>query len=190
MVLSNPINIASATMEQIYERMCWIYSALRLTFVYKAIGNSYPPSEITQPTRAKTRYPERFNEMIDYQQNAFIQDLEMKDVLCTKGDWMQHGRNYFTMPDLHDSEGHELYISMEGIPLREPEVTATQIIRQLKIFPIYLRGASNTMMGELILNAFEVIAPPGRVTVFCVHELQRSEAECETASPWPRPAQN
>ena len=27
MVFSNPINIATATMEQIYERLCWIYSA-------------------------------------------------------------------------------------------------------------------------------------------------------------------
>ena len=42
MVFSNPINIATATMEQIYERLCRIYSALRSTVVYDAIGSSYP----------------------------------------------------------------------------------------------------------------------------------------------------
>ena len=133
MVFSNPINIATAAMEQIYERLCWIYSALRSTFIYDAIGNSYPVSEITQLTMAKVPYPERVNEMIDYEQNAFIRDPEMKDVLCTRRDWMLCGRIYYTMTDLHDSEEEELYISMEDIPLREPEVTWKKIIRQLKI---------------------------------------------------------
>ena len=41
---------------------------------------------------------------------------------------------------------------------------------------IYLLGDSNTMIGKIVSNAFEVIAPPGRVTLFWVHELQRSEA--------------
>ena len=31
MSFSNPINIATATMEQIYERLCWVYAALRST---------------------------------------------------------------------------------------------------------------------------------------------------------------
>ena len=91
MVFSNPINIATATMEQIYERLCWIYSTLRSTVVYDAIGNSYPLSDITQLTRGKIPYPERFNEMMDYQQNAFIQNLKMKNVLCTREDWMSRG---------------------------------------------------------------------------------------------------
>ena len=61
---------------------------------------------------------------------------------------------------------------MEGVPLREPEVIAAQIIRQLKIFLIYLVGASNTMIGKIVSNAFDVIAPPARVSVFWIHELQ------------------
>ena len=88
MVFSNPINIATATMEQIYERLCWIYSTLRSTVVYDAIGNSYPLSDITQFTRGKITYPARFNAMMDYKQNALIQDLQMKDVPCTREDWM------------------------------------------------------------------------------------------------------
>ena len=70
----------------------------------------------------------------------------MKDILCTRWDWIKRGRIYHTMTDLHDSERQELFISMEGIPLPEPEVIAKQIIRQLKNFPIFLLGASNTMI--------------------------------------------
>ena len=99
MVFSNPINIATATMEQIYKRLCWIYSALRPTVVYDAIGNLYPLSDSTQLTRGKILYPARFNEMMDYKQNALIQDLQMKDVLCTREDWMSRGRLYYTMPE-------------------------------------------------------------------------------------------
>ena len=92
MVFSNPINIATATMEHIYERLCWIYSALRSTVVYDAIVNSYPLSDITQLTRGKIPYPARFSEMMDYKQNALIQDLQMKDILCTRKDWISRGR--------------------------------------------------------------------------------------------------
>ena len=60
--------------------------------------------------------------------------------------------------------------------IREPEIIAKQIICHLKIFPIYLLGASNTMIGKIVSNAFEVIAPPGHITLFWVHELQLSEA--------------
>ena len=88
MVFSSPINIATATVEQIIERLCWIYSALRSTVVYDAIGNSCPLSDITQLTRGKIPYPQRFNEMMENKQNALIQDLQMKDVPCTREDWM------------------------------------------------------------------------------------------------------
>ena len=94
MSFSNPINIATASMEQIYERHCWIYSIGRSTFVYDAIGKSYALSDITQLTRGKIPYPKHLIEMIDYKQNAVIQDLQMKDILCTRKDWMLRGRLY------------------------------------------------------------------------------------------------
>ena len=53
MVFSNPINIATATMEQIYERLCWVYTALRSTVIFDAIGNSYQLSVITQLSRVE-----------------------------------------------------------------------------------------------------------------------------------------
>ena len=61
--------------------------------------------------------------MMDSKQNAIIKDLTMKDVLCTKEDWISGGRIYYTIPEHRDNEGQELYISMEGVPLWEPEVT-------------------------------------------------------------------
>ena len=66
---------------------------------------------------------------------------------------------------IYDDEGQELFISMEGTPLWKPEITAKQIILQLNNFPIYLLGASNTMIGKIVSNAFDVIAPPARVSV-------------------------
>ena len=110
MSFSNPINVATASMEEIYKSLCWIYSTFRSTLVYDAIGKSYPLSDIlTQLTRAKIPYPERFNEMIDYKQNEVIQDLQTKDVLCTREDWIFRGRLYYPMQDHRDNEGN--YIS-------------------------------------------------------------------------------
>ena len=62
--------------------------------------------------------------------------------------------------------------SMEWAPLRVPEITAKQIILQLNNFTIYMLGASNTMIGKLVSNAFDVIALPARVSVIWIHELQ------------------
>ena len=87
MSFSNPINIATATMEQIYERLCQVYAALRSTVIFDAIGNSYQLSVITQLTRGKLPYPERFYEMVDYKQTSIIQNLQTRDVLCTRTDW-------------------------------------------------------------------------------------------------------
>ncbi len=80
--------------------------------------------------------------MIDHEHIALVQDLETKNVLCTRGDWIKLGRIYHALTDLHDSKGQELFISMEGILLREPKVTAKLIICKLKNFPIYLLGKS------------------------------------------------
>ena len=176
MVFYNPINIATATMEEIYERLCWVYSAFRSTVIFDAIGNPHQLSVLTQLTRGKIPYPDRFCEMYDYIQSGIVQKLQVKDVLCTKTDWLKIGRIYHTMPEYYDEQGQELYISMEGAPLREPENIAKQLILQLNNFPIYLLAAANAMIGKIVTNAFEIIAPPARVSVFFLHELQRTEA--------------
>ena len=38
MVFGIPINIPTATMEVIYERLCWLYATVWTTFVSDAIG--------------------------------------------------------------------------------------------------------------------------------------------------------
>ena len=37
------------------------------------------------------------------------------------------------------------------------------------------------MIGTIIANAFETIAPPSRATLFWVHELQRAEVALQNA---------
>ena len=175
MSFSNPINIATASVESIYERLCWLYASFRSTFVYNANGQSYPLSDITQLSRAKIPLPERFDEMIDYQQNEVVHDLKMEDVLCTCEDWASRGRLEDTMRDDCDSEGRLLYITMEGVAYRDPETAANQLLHHLKKFPVYLLGPANDMIGTIIMNAFEAIAPSNRATLFWVQELQRAE---------------
>ena len=143
-------------MEQIFERLCWIYAALRPTLIFDAIGNLYQLSFFAQLTRGKIPYPERFYEMIDYQQTSGIQNLQMKDVLCTRTDWAKIGRLCYPMPEYYDEQGQELFISLVGAPLREQEIIAKQIILQLNNFPIYLLpvAARNTKIGKIVSNAF------------------------------------
>ncbi len=51
------------------------------------------------------------------------------------------------------------------------------VIRQLQNFPIYLLGASNTMIGKIMASAFKSTSMPAWIKLFWVHELQRSELE-------------
>ena len=175
MAFSNPINITTASVEQIIERLCWLYSTFRSTFVFDAVGKSYPLSDITQLTRGKIPYPERFNEMIDYQQNAVIQGLQTSDLLCTREDWILRGRLDHTIRDQRDNEGQELFFSMEGVALRKPSVISKKIMHHVKKFPYYLLDPSNTIIGKIVSIAFEGMAPPTRATLSWVHELQRTE---------------
>ena len=165
MSFSNPINVVTASMEYIYERLCWLYATFRSTFVYDAIGQPYPLSDITQLSRAKIPYPELFNEMIDYKQNEVVHELQMKDVLCTREDWISSGRLDYTIWDDHDEEGQELFISMEGVSYLEPDVTAKQLLCHVRKFLIYLLAPSNVIIGKIVSSAFEVMAPPSRATL-------------------------
>ena len=182
MSFSNPINVATASMEHIYERLCWIYATFRSTFVYDAIGQQYQLSDITQLSRAKIPYPELSNEVIDYKQNeVIIRELQMKDVLCARKDWISRGRLDHTMRDDCDEEGQEPFISMEGVSYSEPEVTAKQILTHVRRFLIYLLAPSNMVIGKIVSYAFEGIAPPSRATLSWVHELQRTEVALQNA---------
>ena len=79
------------------------------------------------------------------------------------------------MADQRDCEGKERFTSIEGVTLLEPAVTAMGIILQMQSFPIYLLGASDTMIGIMMASAFESNSPPTGIPLFWVHELQRVE---------------
>ncbi len=43
-----PVNIATAAMEDIYERLCWTYITVKKTLVHDHVGNSYHLSDLTE----------------------------------------------------------------------------------------------------------------------------------------------
>ena len=99
MVFGIPINIATATMEdiQVYKRLCWLYVTVRSTLVCDATGNSYPLSDLTKLSRAQIPYPEQFVNKFDYEQNSILRDSWMKDVICTKSDWVSQGSSGYNL---------------------------------------------------------------------------------------------
>ena len=48
MSLCIPINIATAAMEDIYKRLCWLYITMKNTLVYDHIGNTYHLSDLIE----------------------------------------------------------------------------------------------------------------------------------------------
>jgi hypothetical protein len=44
----------------------------------------------------------------------------MKDILCTRSDWINQGRDPSTLDVYLYADGEEKYINMDGIPLRDP----------------------------------------------------------------------
>ena len=63
------INIATAAMEEIYERLCWIYITVKNTLVYDHVANTYHLSERTELSEGRIPYPEQFANKLDYGQN-------------------------------------------------------------------------------------------------------------------------
>ena len=57
MVFSNPINIATAAMEDIFDRLCWLYATMRFTTVCDGSGNHHSLSDLTE--LSKVRIPSR-----------------------------------------------------------------------------------------------------------------------------------
>ena len=102
MVFSNPINIATATMEDIYERLCWLYATVRSTLVCDGNGNNYALSDLTDLSSSQIPYPQQFVNKLDYEQNSFLRGRRTKDILCTKSDWISSGRVPFNLADHYD----------------------------------------------------------------------------------------
>jgi hypothetical protein len=93
MVIGVPIKIATAAMEDIYERLCWLHTTVNSTIVYDAIGNSYPLSDLTKLSEAQILYPAQFVNKFDCEQNSVLWNLQMKDVLCASTNGIDQGRD-------------------------------------------------------------------------------------------------
>ena len=86
------INIATAAMEGIYERLCCMYITVKNTLVYDHVGNTYHLSEPTELSEGGIPYEEQFANKLDYEQKPLLQDLRMKDVLRTI--WIKQGAEF------------------------------------------------------------------------------------------------
>ena len=148
---------------------------MRSTIVHDGIGNHHSLSVLTEFSKGKIPYPEQFVNKMDYEQNAILRDLQTKDILCTRSDWINQGRDPLTMADQRDLDGHEVFINIQGVAIHTPVTNAELIIRKVRQFPPYLPGYSNNMTGRIMERIFEPIAPSASTTLFWVHDLQRIE---------------
>ena len=69
------INIATAAMEDIYERLCWVYTTLSSTLVFDHRGVSHSLMFIIDLSKGKIPYPEHFSKKPEYEQESLIRDL-------------------------------------------------------------------------------------------------------------------
>ncbi len=88
MSFSIPINIATEANEEIYKRLCWIYITVN-TVVCDHVGNTYHLSDLTELQEGRIPYSEQFANKPDYEQKSLLQDLQMKDVLYTRTNWIK-----------------------------------------------------------------------------------------------------
>ncbi len=120
-------------------RDCAGYTTLRNTVVFDHRGVTYNLMCITDLSRGKIPYPEQFSKKPDYEKEALIRDLLLKDVLCTRMDWINLGRD----PQCLYEDGDEKYISVEGIQYKNPMWRAGCYIQKVQEFPTYLLEPSN-----------------------------------------------
>ena len=80
-------------MEDIYERLCWVYTTLSNTLVFDHRGVSHSLMFIIDLSKGKIPYTEHFSKKPDYEQESLIPDLRLKDILCTRTDWINLGRD-------------------------------------------------------------------------------------------------
>ncbi len=93
---------------------------MKNTIVYDHIGFNYYLSDLTELSKRKIPYPGQFADKPDYEQRSLLQDLQMKDVLSTRTDWINQGRDPSTMNAHQYADGEETFITIDGISLRDP----------------------------------------------------------------------
>jgi hypothetical protein len=100
----------------------------------------------------------------------------VKDFLCTRTDWINHGKYPSNLEICQYADGEEKYISIGGIPYIDPVHKAGYRIRRVQNFQPFLLEPSNRDIGYIKGRVFEPPAPPAaQVTLSWVRELQRIE---------------
>ncbi len=57
-----------------------------------------------------------------------LQDLQMKDVLSTRTDWINQGRDPLIMDDHQYADDDEKFITIEGVLLKDPVHKAGNVV--------------------------------------------------------------
>jgi hypothetical protein len=105
---------------------------------------------ITDLSRGKIPYSEHFSKRPDYEQESLIQDLLLKDILGTRIDWINLGRDPSNLETCLYEDGDEKFISVGGVPYKNPMGRAGCYIRMVQEFPIYLLEPSNRVIGNVL----------------------------------------
>jgi hypothetical protein len=58
----------------------------------------------------------------------------MKDILFTRTEWINQGRDHSTLADNRYADGDEKFITIKGIPLRDPVLKTRYVIRRVQKF--------------------------------------------------------
>jgi hypothetical protein len=107
-----------------------------------------------------------------------IQDLLLKDVLYTRRDWINLGRDPSNLETCryHDEDGDEKFISIEGVPYQNPMEKIGCCVRKIQEFPICLLEPSTSAIRDVLGRAVEPLAPPSpNIPLFRLRELHRIE---------------
>jgi hypothetical protein len=90
MSLGIPNNFATAAMEEIYKRLCWICINVK-TLVYDHVGNTYQLSDLTELSEGRIPNPAQLYKKPVFEQKSLLQDLRMIDILYTRTNWIKQG---------------------------------------------------------------------------------------------------
>ncbi len=71
--------------------------------------------DISDLSTGKIPYLEQFSKKPDYEQESLIRDLRIKDILCTRTDWINIGRDPSNLELCWYEDGDEKYISVQGV---------------------------------------------------------------------------
>ncbi len=127
-------------------------------------------------SKGKITYPEHFSKKPDYKQESLIQALQLKDVLCTRTDWINLGRDLSNLETFGYEDGIEKFISIEGVPYQNPMEKIPCSVTKIQELPIFLLEPSNRVIRDILGRAFGPLAPQSlNITLFWLLELQHIE---------------